>query len=518
VVTKQPFLKTRTESESPMTNFRDFVLSIAIASVLIAGGWYSRSYTQGSVESGAMSEPILPLPKVKTDDGSNESEAASDDVTSFFADYSRAEKITWRAHYDRPRTESMSPDSMIEVHQVPLVSHDSVSMVLANRVPVPRPFDHLLLVVERAEYAGLQNAKVLGAYRTHMRSPGAISAAIVEAPGTDEVFLVTAMRAKEGYKLRISSMSRASSNFATWENLTANPAIERSDSMTSVASTQIAVPRLTREAARLTTKAVRGKDGLHLDISVRGSSVDNEYVLCGVRYSIDRNKWSSVSQSPPNPPWQLEPAHSRICTVLPLQKDSQSDSATQPRCLALVEQFYGHLPADRPVRAFWVVECSPDCNLKNAVALGVIHPERPRPSPYCEFIALDAALAFHPELNQYFVVVAGNSSDGYKFRAFQFDHKKPLAVQSLELATEANKWPVPMLQIGELLIGHGFRSFSQIESASASAAAGEDAGLVVTMKPWSNWGETRQDIYHYAFRSRQWTTNTLKLDGRAGSQ
>lgn len=499
-----------------MTNFRDFVLSIAITFALIAAGWYSRSYTQGSVDSAALPEPILVLPNVKTNDGSDESEAASDDVTSFFADYSRAAKMTWRAHYDRPRTESMSPDSQIEVYQVPLVSHGKVEMALENRVLVPQPFDHLLLVVERAEHAGLQNAKVLGAYRTHVKSSGAISAAIVGFPGTEDLYLVTAMKGKSGYQLRVDSFSRASSGPDKWENLTANPAVERPNSLKSVATTQIAVPRLSGELTQLNTTAVRGKDGLRLDIRVRGSSSDLGNFVCQLSYSIDTNRWSSVSQSPPNPPWQLEPVHTKIRTVLPLREDSESDSATPPRCLALVEQSYRYLPTNGLQRAFWVVECSPDCDLKNALALGVIHPEHPRFSPYSDFSALDGALVFHPELNQYFVVVAADSFNGYKLRAFEVNRTKPLAAQSLELATEASKWPVPMVQISELLIEHGLRSLLQIESASV--AVGDDAGLVVTMKPGSNWGETKQDLFHYTFRSRQWTTTIRKLDARAGAQ
>lgn len=506
-----------------MVNFRNLGMSIAITAVCIAAGWYSCLYSQRSVDPATMSEPILLLPDVKTDDGSNASPSESD----FFAEYSRARLLTSHAHYSNDKTQSGGPDILIEVHQVPLVSYDSARMSLENRVLAPVPLAHMLMVVERRKHDRLQDAKVLGACRTHTSSPNVIPAAIVEVQGTKKVYIVTAMKTTDGLEFRIHSLIRDSSSPDTWEQFTANPSAKYPDPLKSVASTRTKIPGLHGEVTDFIATAVSMNDGVHLEISVRGPSAERGDVLCRQSYSIKSNKWSVVPHHPSdsakqydaNAPWQFESGSTKICAMLPLKEHLQSKLETQSRYVALVEQSYRYLPRKHgSVRAFWVVACSPEGGLKDAVPFGVIHPE-------CSLIGqggsccdLGSVLVCHPDLDHCFVVTAGLSESRRGLNVFRCSLAKPLVGQCLELTANSKKWPAQMEQICDLPI-HQLSFHTTLESASFSSnASEEDANLIVTMKPSNNWGQLSQKTCHYAFHNRQWTTTTRKLDVKAGAQ
>jgi hypothetical protein len=500
-----------------MTNFRDFVLSIAITSVLIAAGWYSCSYSQGSVDPALTSDLAQALlPRV----GLN----ASESETDYFADYSRARLLTSHKHYDSFNPQSATPDSLIEIHQVPLVSHANVQMSQKNNTQ-PRPFDHILLAVERARYEGLLDATVLGAYRTHTGSSDVIPAAIVEIKGTKKVYIVTAMKTTDGLELRILSHSRGSSTSDTWERRTANPSMKCSDSLEPVASTRIRIPGFRGEVADFSATTVAKHDGPHLDIHIRGSSIERGDVLCEQSYSLKSNTWSSIPASPidsseqydANAPWKLETASTKICAMLPVNEHLQGNPKTNSMCVALVKQSYRYLPSTHGSGgAFWIVECSPDGNLKDAVPFGVIYPECPLFGPGGGFCDFSATLIYQPELDRCFVVTSGYSKSGCGLFVHRCSLAKPLAGQGLELTADPKRWPAQMEQVSELPM-YLLKHETSIESASISSkTSDEDASLIVTMKPDNNWGESWQETCRYNFRTRQWTTTKQKVDVRAG--
>lgn len=505
-----------------MMNFRGLGMSIAITAVCIAGGWYLCSYSQRSVDPATMSEPILLLPDVKTHDGSNASASESD----FFAEYSRARLLTSHAHYDYDKTQSGGPDILIEAHQVPLVSYDSVRMSLENRMLAPVPLAHMLMVVERRKHDRLQDAKVLGACRTHTSSTSVIPAAIVEVQETKNVYIVTAMKTTDGLEFQIHSLIRDSSCPDTWEQFTANPSAKYPDPLKSVASTRTKIPGLPSEVTELIATAVRKNDDLHLEIRVRGPSAESGDVLCRQSYSIKSNKWSVVPYPPSdsakqydaNAPWQFESGSTKICAMLPLKEQFQGKLETQSTYVALVEQTYRYLPRKHgSVRALWVVACSPDGGLKDAVPFGVIHPECSPIGQGGSCCDLGSVLVCHPELDHCFVVTAGLSESRRGLNVFRCSLANPLVGQRLELTANPKKWPAQMEQICELPI-HQLGFDTTLESASFNSnASEEDANLIVTMKSSNNWGKLTQQTCHYAFRNRQWTTTKQKLDARAGA-
>jgi len=496
-----------------MKMFRDFVVSTVIASVLIAAGWYFGSYSQGSVDRVPTSDLAQDmLPRVGL--------SASESEADFLADFSRAKLLASHARYD----------SLIEVHQVPVIARNNAQMALENQVLPPCTLDHFLLVVERGKHQQLRDAKVLGTHRTHAWASHDVTAAIVEVRGTGEVYIVSAKRTHEELEFRIHSLNFDSPNPVTWGTLMANPSMAFPQSLSFISSTQTTIPNLSShngEAADFTATAVSTNADLSLEISVPGASVNRGHVLCRQSYSLGKNKWSSAALSPfhcrgkfdPKLPWQFEREHTKARSVLPLQEQAERASVARPGYLALVEQSYRYLPINNGLhRAFWVVGCSSDGDLKGAIPFGVIYPACSRFQQGGGFCDFSAALVYQPELDHCFVVTNGYSKSGCSLFVFRCSLVKPLVGQDLELTANPENWPAQMEQVAELPM-HLLDHQVSIESARLSSnSSNEDASLVVTMKPWSNWQDAWQETCRYNFRDRKWTTTKQKVDITAGVQ
>jgi len=192
---------------------------------------------------------------------------------------------------------------------------------------------------------------------------------------------------------------------------------------------------------------------------------------------------------------ELVPESTKVIAVSPMFRQETNDKS---RCLVAVEQkyrFHSNSPVtpDAVGMAVWFLDCPSDCNLKNAIPLGLIHPG-PLTSRFDQILMIRRG-----QFNwEWFVAFAGAENSQLKIRLFRSMFDKPLNCKPLILDSDPKDWPPQMTLATDLrtdvpLIG-------KIDGLSTASIPFENAISIHAIG--TNLDEVR---YRYHLMKDQWT-------------
>lgn len=413
-------------------------------------------------------------------------------------------------------------ESLLEIVRVPLVAYDAVFAAKnSDRTTLPTAGD-LLLVVERREKDLLRESRVLSCLP--MPSKIETSVQLVGAPWQEESYVVFVDRLQDGLRFRIGAIDRQLGTPEVLENLLSNRSTEWPNLLKMISETREPIPFPANGSCMVNVNADESEVGHHLTIEVRDGGratcrAEPEARRC---YTIETNAWSSDVSQIPEPPWKLEPHSTKIVSVLPITRPHHvagQPQGDQPRCLAVVRQDYRSrrpwqdYSLNKTREAIWVVECGPDCDLKEAVGVGVIHPEPNYPGAenYCSH-STDAKLIFRAELGRYFLVLGS--------RLYQLDLDSPLNGKPLLLPENSRDWPTPLRLFAEVpspymtgpgVAGGGYTHLDGLHLMCGFPLRGSlDAGVVIATARPLNSDEPIEFRHGYNFKTKAATKTIFR--------